>query len=141
VRDCPLLNFDPRERGSPHESSMNPHRANIINTLQLISSPTAALEYQRQVPAVKVAAELANQWFGDFYHPGSPQFDSAFTVAELEELARFHRSFDAKVDALPGELQALLSSLVWSQVSSEAGAVLDRLNWVGLGANYGDRAA
>ena len=118
--------------------SMNPHRANIINTLQLISSPTGAWEYQRRVPAVKVANELVNQWFDDFYHPDSPEFESAFSGAELAELAHFHRFFDAKVDELPDELGALLASPVWSQVSSEAGAVLVRLGWAGLVANYDD---
>ena len=115
---------------------MNAHQANIINTLQLISSPIAALEYQRQTPTVNVGHELVNQWFDDFYHPGSPQFESAFSGVELAELARFHRAFEAKVDGLPDDLATLLESPAWEQVSSEAGTVLDRLGWAGLVADY-----
>jgi len=117
---------------------MNAHRVNIINVLQLIASPAAALAYQRQVPAVKVANELVNQWFDDFYHPGSPQFEAAFSGDELAELANFHRSFDAKADGLPDDFGALLASSAWRQVSSDASAVLDRLGWTGLVANYDD---
>ena len=117
---------------------MNAHRVNIINTLKLISSPPAASEYQRQVPAVKVASELVNQWFDDFYHPGAVEFESAFSSDELAELANFHRFFDAKVCELPDDLGALLTSPAWGQVSLEAGAVLDRLGWTGLVADYND---
>jgi len=106
---------------------MNPHRVNIINVLQLIASPAAALAYQREAPAVNVANELVNQWFDDFYHPGSPQFETAFSSAELAQLANFHRCFDAMADGLPDDLGTLLASSDWRQVSSEAGAVLDRL--------------
>lgn len=117
---------------------MNAHRVNIINTLQLISSPAAAMEYQRQVPSVRVANELVNQWFDDFYHPGAAEFESAFSGTELAELAHFHRLFDAKVCELPDDLAALLTSPAWGQVSSEAGAVLDRLGWTGLVVGYDD---
>jgi hypothetical protein len=117
---------------------MNPHRANIINTLQLIASAEAALEYQAQLPSVSVSRELVNQWFDDFYHPRSPQFKAAFSDVELAELGRFHRFFDERVDALPGELTLMLASPEWDQVSAEAAAMLDRLRWTGLVTRYDD---
>ena len=117
---------------------MNAHRANIINTLQLISSPADAVEYQRQAPMVNVAHELVNQWFDDFYHPGSTEFESAFSGDELAELARFHLLFDGKVGELPDQLAALLKSTTWGKVASEAGTVLDRLGWTTLVARYDD---
>lgn len=117
---------------------MTPHRANIINALQLIASPAAALAYQREAPAVNVANELVNQWFDDFYHPGSPQFEAAFSSAELAQLADFHRRFDAVADGLPDDLGALLASSAWGQVSSDARDVLDRLGWTDLVANCDD---
>ena len=115
---------------------MNPHRVNIINILQLISSPAEALECQRQAPGVRLASELVNHWFDDFYHPGSTDFQSAFSSVELAELARFHSFFNARADALPDELARLLGSPAWEEVSSDARAVLDRLSWAGLVAEY-----
>ena len=100
--------------------------------------PADALAYQRRVPAVRVANELVNHWFDDFYHPGSPQFAAAFSGDELAELAEFHRAFDAKADGLSDELEALLASSDWRQVASDANAVLDRLGWTGLVAKYDD---
>lgn len=120
------------------EFNMNAHRANIINTLQLIASPVDAVEYQRQAPMVNVAHELVDQWFDDFYHPGSTQFESAFSGGELAELARFHLLFDGKVDELPDDLAALLKSPAWDKVASEASIVLDRLGWPTLVARYDD---
>lgn len=117
---------------------MNAHRVNIINVLQLIASPVDALAYQRQVPAVNVANELVNHGFDDFHHPGSPQFEAAFSSEELAALARFHRAFDARADGLPDDLDALLASSVWRQVSSDAAAVLECLGWAGRVVNDED---
>jgi hypothetical protein len=117
---------------------MNAHRANIINILQLIASPADAVEYQRRAPGVNVAGELVNQWFDDFYHPGSPEFEAAFSHGELTELDCFSRFFDDRVNTLPDELTSMLASPGWQQVSTLAVAVLDRLGWTGLVAGYDD---
>src|SRR6186713_117802 len=104
---------------------MNPHRANIISTLQLISSPADQSEYQRRAPEVNVANELVNQWFDDFHHPGSSQFEAAFSSDELAVLGHFHRAFDERVDALPRDLNLLLMSQTWGEVSALATVTLD----------------
>jgi hypothetical protein len=117
---------------------MNTHRANIISILQLISSPAEQSEYQRRVPWVNVANELVNQWFDDFYHPGSSQFEAAFSSGELAVLGHFHRAFDERVDALPGDLSLLPMSQTWSEVSALAAVTLDRLGWTGIVATYDD---
>ena len=117
---------------------MNAHRANIISTLQLIASPTEAMDYQAKVPRVNLASELVCHWFDDFYHSGSVQFKAAFTGPELAELELFHRFFDERADTLPDGLTALLASPIWKQISADADSVLARLGWTDLVAKYDD---
>jgi hypothetical protein len=103
---------------------VGPHRINIINTLQLIASPTDQLAYQQQVPGVNVAAELVNQWYADF----SPD--------ELETLAEFNDFYDVRVSQLPDRLSGMLESPVWLNVMAAANKVLQLNNWLDVKARY-----
>lgn len=115
---------------------MEPHRVNIISTLQFIASAGDQLDYQRQVPAVNVATELVNQWFDDFYHPGDAGFDSNFSSGELVTLAEFNAFYDVRVSQLPGDVSEMLESPVWLQVMAAANKVLSANNWHGVDARY-----
>jgi hypothetical protein len=115
---------------------VGPHRINIINTLQLIASPTDQLAYQQQVPGVNVAAELVNQWFDDFYHPGDARFDADFSPDELETLAEFNDFYDVRVSQLPDRLSGMLESPVWLNVMAAANKVLQLNNWLDVKARY-----
>lgn len=114
---------------------MGPHRANIINVLQLIAAPTDQLRYQANAP-VNVANELVNQWFDDFYQPTSPQFASEFSSRELEQLTEFNRFFDERVSLLPGSLAEMLKVAAWSEVVAKANAVLAVCGWQEVQARY-----
>jgi hypothetical protein len=115
---------------------MGPHRVNIINTLQLIASATDQLAYQQQVPGVRVAAELVNQWFDDFYHPGDARSDAEFSPDELETLAEFNEFYDVRVSQLPDRLSEMLESPAWLEVIAAARKVLDANNWLDVKARY-----
>jgi hypothetical protein len=114
---------------------MSPHRANIINTLQLISSLQDQLEYQEKAP-VNVAAELVNQWFDDFYHPGGAQFEAEFSPAELALLARFNEFYDQRVKYLPDTLLEMHASPEWLEVVALAKEILAACGWAGLQVSY-----
>jgi hypothetical protein len=114
---------------------MRPHRVNVINVLQLIAAPTEQMQYQAKSP-VNVAHELVNQWFDDFYHPTSPQFASEFSGEELATLAEFNRFFDERVSLLPDSLAKMLKVEAWSEVVTEASAVLAVCGWQGVQARY-----
>ena len=115
---------------------MGPHRINIINILQLIGSPKEQLAYQKLVPGVSVAAELVNQWFDDFYHPGDAKFDTEFTPRELETLAEFNEFYDVRVSQLPDWLSEMLESPVWLDVMAAANKVLQANSWLDVKARY-----
>ncbi len=115
---------------------MGPHRVNIINTLQLIASPTQQLEYQNNAP-INIANEVVNQWFDDFYHPDFLAFEADFSCSELIELAKFNRLYDERVALLPDTLTEMLESEVWSEVMLEANRVLLVCGWKDLKVSYG----
>ncbi|WP_411885729.1 hypothetical protein [Polaromonas sp. YR568] len=113
---------------------MGPHRANIINTLQLIAAPSQQLEYQEKAALINVATELVNQWFDDFYHPGDAKFDAEFSPHELEVLADFNQFYDVRVSRLPDQLSEMLESPVWLEVMATANGILRAHNWLGVKA-------
>ncbi|SFU60793.1 hypothetical protein SAMN05216350_103101 [Polaromonas sp. YR568] len=113
---------------------MEPHRVNIINTLQLIASAADQLDYQRQVPAVNVATELVNQWFDDFYHPGDARFEADFSSGELKALVEFNAFYDVRVSQLPDDLSEMLESPVWLEVMAAADKALGANNWYAVDA-------
>jgi len=114
---------------------MGPHRVNIINVLQLIASAIDQLEYQSKSP-VNVATEVVNQWFDDFYHPGSPEFEIEFSRSELSLLTEFNRVYEERVALLPDTLPELLASVAWSEVMSAANSVLVVCGWEALKVAY-----
>jgi len=116
---------------------MTPHRANIINLLNLIASEKDQLEYEARAP-VNVASELVNQWFDDFYHPTDKTFKSEFSDQELTLLGEFNAYYDARVAVLPDFLGEMLKTKAWREVMSFAGQVLDELGWRGIEAYYDD---
>lgn len=116
---------------------MGPHRVNIINTLQLLASVEAQLEYQQRAAGINVAYEVVNQWFCDFYHPGAPEFEVEFSPQELASLAEFSRFYDERADLLPGSLTELLECPAWQEVVKSAEAVLQTNGWKSTVAGYG----
>lgn len=118
---------------------MGPHRANIINLLNLIASESDQLDYQERAP-VNVANELVNQWFGDFYHPTFDQFMSDFSSEELASLEEFHSRYESREAMLPDSLDEMLKTRAWREMMGFAGEVLDRYGWRGIEARYDNQA-
>lgn len=116
---------------------MTPHRANIINILNLIASERGQLTYQKRAP-VNVATELVNQWFGDFYHPTDKQFKSEFSDEELASLEQFNAYYNAQYAALPDSLDEMLETKTWREIMAFAGRVLDEHGWRDIEATYDD---
>jgi hypothetical protein len=114
---------------------MTPHRANIINLLNLIASESDQLDYQRLAP-VNVASELVNQWFDDFYHPMDEHFKSEFSDEELASLAEFDAYYDARDTALPDSLDEMLKTETWQEIMAFAGKIIDEHGWRGIVAFY-----
>jgi hypothetical protein len=114
---------------------MTPHRANIINLLNLIASESDQLLYQKRAP-VNVASELVNQWFDDFYHPTDKQFKSEFLEEELASLAEFNDCYDARNAALPHSLDEMLKTKAWQEIMVFAGRILDEHGWRDIEATY-----
>lgn len=114
----------------------SPHRANIINVLNLIASRNDQLEYQRSA-TLNVANELVSQWFGDFYHSSHVEFISEFSTGELARLSQFNAYYEERLTALPDSLEGLHHTRVWQEVMAFAGKVLDACNWRGMEARYG----
>lgn len=117
---------------------MTPHRANIINLLNLIASKSDQLLYQKRAP-VNVATELVNQWFDDFYHPTDKQFKSEFSDEELASLGEFNAYYEARDQALPNSLDEMLKTKAWREIMAFAGRILDEHGWRGIEATYDDR--
>lgn len=116
---------------------MTPHRANIINLLNLVASESDQLVYHKLAP-VNVANELVNQWFDDFYHPAHRQFRSEFSEEELARMEEFDMYFDARLAILPGSLDEMLKTEPWREVMAFAGKILDEHGWRRIEASYDD---
>lgn len=114
---------------------MTPHRANIVNLLNLIASENDQLLYQKLAP-VNVANELVNQWFDDFYHPTAKQFKDEFSDDELASLAEFNGYYDARSAILPNSLDEMLKTNAWREIMAVAGRLLDEHGWRGIEATY-----
>lgn len=117
---------------------MGPHRANIINVLNLIASQSNQLEYQKLAP-VNVANELVNQWFDDFYHPTDEQFRREFSSHELASLNEFHTRYEIRLSLLPNSLDRMLETRAWREVMDFASEVLTEHSWRGIEAYYDDQ--
>ncbi len=117
---------------------MTPHRANIVNLLNLIASESDQLLYQKHAPA-NVANELVNQWFDDFYHPTDKHFKHEFSDDELASLREFNAYYDARSAILPDSLDEMLKTNAWREIMAVAGRLLDEHVWRGIEATYDDR--
>lgn len=118
---------------------MTPHRANIINLLNLIGSESDQLLYQMRGP-VNVANELVNQWFDDFYHPAEEQFRNEFSGEELASLEEFNAYYDARHAVLPDSIDEMLKTKAWREIMAFAGRILDEHGWRGIEATYDNRS-
>lgn len=118
-----------------NEDSMSPHRANIVNLLNLIAAEGDQLDYQKVAP-VNVATELVNQWFCDFYHPTDALFQSEFSNEELATLRIFDAYHEARYGMLPDSLDNMLKTTGWQEIMNFASEVLDAHGWRGIEARY-----
>ncbi|MES2899553.1 MAG: hypothetical protein V4723_07480 [Pseudomonadota bacterium] len=114
---------------------MSPHRANIVNLLNLIASESDQIDYQKRAP-VNVASELVDQWFGDFYHPRDEIFKSEFSDEELASLRSFNVYYETRFATLPDSLDEMLQTKAWHEIIKFAGDVLDTHGWRGVEAHY-----
>ena len=57
-------------------------RDRVLETLRLLASPDAQVEYQRKVPIADVPAELICQWFDDSFWPDETRLRALFSDAE-----------------------------------------------------------
>jgi hypothetical protein len=106
--------------------SAPPWRQIIRESLELISSETEQLEYERNVPRFDITPEILAAWSSN-YHPNNPVFVSLFNASELEAMARFERCFRERVRELPnsqGTVQSWLATTKWKEVMSEASVTL-----------------
>lgn len=99
----------------------------VREQLEILSSEPQQLEYEKNVPHVDITRELLAGWFDDSYHPADAQFRSCFANGELEALATFDTTYEAKRLLLPpsnGSVKSWLASSVWREVMSAAAATL-----------------
>jgi len=95
-------------------------RQAIIDEIELLSSPSKQLEYEKNVPIANVPAELICGFCDDLYVPESEQILSEFSPEELNGLAHLYRLLvDAsKIDI--GSVSELLKLSEWRRVVSLA---------------------
>jgi hypothetical protein len=104
-------------------------RSGIIQTLRLIASPEAQLDYQKRLAEIDVATELFSQW-EDWYHPYSIAFQDAFTERELSALAAFHGRFETICQNTPQILPKLaefMQTKEWRDYQHAATVALQNL--------------
>jgi len=93
----------------------------------MLASPHAQLRYEQQVPVANIPSELLCGWFDDFYHPGTPEFQQAFSRNELSVLARFSSLLHKNSRALPQFAHELVKEPGWQLVMQRARETLDIL--------------
>jgi len=99
----------------------------VRDELQLLASAERQIEYERNVPNVRITAELVEVWFSQTYHPADPGFRSSFSDSELETLAKFNDVFDRHVNLLPnsrGTVQTWLVDSAWKEIMGAASDAL-----------------
>jgi hypothetical protein len=105
-------------------------REAVVEVLGLLSSSSAQHTYEQNVLVAHVPSELACMWFDDTYHPSSPDFQSAFSLSELEVLAAFNEVFESTLQEFGGSLPSLSelhSSASWGRLSSAATSAIAAL--------------
>jgi hypothetical protein len=76
-------------------------RRNILNALNLIASPEAQLDYQRDVPIADVVAEVFCGWADDSFFPNDARLRALFTECEWAALVEFNSKFDSVSVRMP----------------------------------------
>ena len=112
------------------EKQVRTFRDFVIDTLELISSESEQLEFEKNVPHVDITVELVCDWFDDSYYPGESGFLAEFNDNELEALAHFNKFYDERLDMLPeseGTVQTWLQNEVWKEIMHEAKSTLEKL--------------
>jgi hemerythrin-like domain-containing protein len=66
------------------------YRDRVIELVELLSSASAQMQYERDVPQVDVASEMISMYADDFFHPKSEDFLMAFSEPEIKDLAQLY---------------------------------------------------
>lgn len=96
-------------------------RNNIIDYLELASSPDEQRKYERRVPIAQVPSELLNQWEdcvpdADFEWYSEPEY----SLEEQGAMKRFHQVWESVADdtpkIMPHTIDALIGTPVWQRL-------------------------
>lgn len=88
-------------------------RQSVVEHVDLLSRPSAQLEYEAKVPIADIHAELVSGFCGDLYHPKSQQFLDAFTENELKDLAHLYGLLVESAHLRTGSVTELLTQPQW----------------------------
>jgi hypothetical protein len=100
-------------------------RNNIMDYLELASSPSEQREYERRVPIAHVPNEMINQWEDcvpdqDFEWYSQPEF-SADEQAAIKRFTQVWESVaDETPDPMPGSIESLIGTAVWERLIEAA---------------------
>jgi hypothetical protein len=94
-------------------------REGILETLRLLASREAQLEYRRNVPIADVSAELFCAW-DDVFWPDDTALRAEFSESEWVTLLRFHSVFERVSRLMPHQpLPPIVLSPHWLQLSRQ----------------------
>lgn len=91
-------------------------RQSVVEHVDLLSRPSAQLEYEARVPIASIHGELVSGFCDDLYHPKSQPFLDAFTASELKELAHLYGLLVESVRLPTGSVGELLNQPQWRRV-------------------------
>lgn len=105
---------------SPRELKLR-IRNNIIDYLELASSPDQQREFERRVPIAHIPNEMINLWED---HVPDADFDwysePEFSLAEQSAIERFHGIWnsvaDETPDVMPDTIETLIGTPVWQRL-------------------------
>ena len=99
----------------------------IIETLRLLASREAQLEYRRTVPIADVSAELFCMW-DEVFWPDDAALRAEISQSEWTALQRFHSIFERVSGLLPHQplppIEQFVQSPHWLQLSKAAARAL-----------------
>jgi len=100
----------------------------VLETLRLLASRDAQLEYRRTVPIADVSAELFCMW-DDVFWPDDAALRAEFSESEWSALLRFHSVFERVGRLLPHHplppIEEFVQSPHWLQLSGAAARALE----------------
>jgi len=82
------------------DKNIKEFRERVIDTIEILSSPAAQLEYEQNVPNIYVPYELMC-WYEALYRPEAELFQNSFSSEELALLARLNDLVMIAGDSLP----------------------------------------